>query len=54
MICDINISQHPNREFETKGIKYLINEKDLNDLPSESVDAHSKDQIPHLSSVTLT
>ena len=41
MVCDINISQHPNRDFKMKGIKYLINEKDLDDIPLQSVDAHS-------------
>ena len=41
IICD-NISQHPNGEFEIKGSEYLIDEKDLDDLPSQSVDAHLK------------
>ena len=46
MVCDVNISQHSNSKFEIKGIKYLVNEKDLDDLPSQSVDAHSKDHNP--------
>ena len=46
IISDINISQYSNREFEIKGIKYLIDEKDLDDPPSQIVDAHSKDPNP--------
>ena len=46
MVCDINISQSSNRAFEIKGVIYLIDEKDLDDIPSESVDAHSKDPNP--------
>ena len=45
-VCDINLSQHPNKEFDIKGIKYLINEEDIDYLPSESVDAHFKDPKP--------
>ena len=46
MVCDVNISQHFYKEFEIKGIKYLVNEKDLDDLPSQSIDVHSKDHDP--------
>ena len=46
MVCDVNIIQHSNKEFEIKGIKYLVNKKDLDDLPSQSVDACSKDPHP--------
>ena len=35
-----------NRKFEIKDIKYLVDEKDLDDLPSKSVDANSKDPDP--------
>ena len=54
MVYDINISQQPNREFEIKGIEYLIYGKYLDDLPSQSVDAHPKDPNPSPSNVTLT
>ena len=40
---DVNLSQPSNIKFEIKGIKYLLNEKDLDDFPSQSVDAHFKD-----------
>ena len=45
IICDVDISQHSNREFEIQGIKYLINENDPDDLSSQSKDEHSKDHI---------
>ena len=46
IVCDVYISQHSNREFEIKGIKYLIDEKELDDLPSQSTDTHSRDPNP--------
>ena len=46
MVYDVNIGQHSNGEFEIKGIENLVNEKDLVDFPSQSVDAHSKDPNP--------
>ena len=46
LLCDINISRHSYREFENKGTEYLINEKDLDDLPSHSIASHPKDPNP--------
>ena len=45
IVCDINIHHQSNREFEIKGIKCLINKKDIDDLPSQSKDGYSGDPI---------
>ena len=46
IICDVDISQHSNKEFEFKGIKYLIDEKELDDFSLQSTDTHSRDTNP--------
>ena len=38
IICDVNFNKHSNKEFEIKGIKYLVNVKDLDDFLSQSTD----------------
>ena len=48
IVCGVHISQHSNREFEIKCIKYIIDEKDLDDFPSHGTDAHSSDPNPSL------
>ena len=45
-ICDFDINQHSSKELEIKGIKYLIDEKHLDNFPSQSTDAHSRDPNP--------
>ena len=40
IICNVNISQHSNREFEIKSIKYL-DEKYLEKFLAKSTDVHS-------------
>ena len=40
-ICDVDISQDSNKEFEIKGVKYLIDEKDLDNFSSQSTDPNS-------------
>ena len=45
IVCDVDINQHSNREFEIKGVKFLIDEKDTDDLPLRSKDEYYGDHI---------
>ena len=42
-LCNVDISQNINKEFEIEGIKYHLDEKDLDDIPSQSADTYFGD-----------
>ena len=42
-VCNVDISQNINIEFEIEGVKYYLDENDLNDPPSQSSDMHFED-----------
>ena len=48
-ICNLDISQGLGKEFEVKGMKYYLDEEDLNDLFSHEANKHSGDSNPIIS-----